>query len=138
MREGVKALVLMNGGGSVALLAFLQAVWDKAPALIGYSLAGLACLVVGVALAGLVQFFRVHTSNATQRMFYMASQVSQPKPSFVPSAEEYGDTNAAIERYQRLYFVCAYASLILFVVGVGIILFGAAVEPRIGMSVPPF
>ena len=31
LREGVKGLFLMNGGGTVAMLAFLQAIWKENP-----------------------------------------------------------------------------------------------------------
>ena len=44
MREGVKALVLMNGGGAVALLAFLQAIWHKDHVLAFWIVFGLAFL----------------------------------------------------------------------------------------------
>ena len=70
-REGVKALVLMNGGGAVALLAFLQAIWHKDHVLAFWIVFGLAFLVVGVGSAGLVHLFRVHTSNATQEVFHV-------------------------------------------------------------------
>jgi len=36
--EGVKGLFLMNGGGAVALLAFLQAIWKDQPFLSWLSL----------------------------------------------------------------------------------------------------
>jgi hypothetical protein len=29
LMEGVKPLIIVNGGAAVALLAFLQAIWDK-------------------------------------------------------------------------------------------------------------
>lgn len=105
MREGVKGLFLMNGGGSVALLAFLQAIWTDDPPLAERVVFGLAFLVVGVFLAGLVHFSRVHTANALQRT---------------------GDNrNAAFRWYQRLYFSFAYASLGFFVLGMGVVLRGA-------------
>lgn len=141
MREGVKALVLMNGGGAVALLAFLQAIWSKEPALIKYVLWGLGFLVIGVALAGLVHFFRYHTSLATQRLFAIADQLSKAKPSdetvkgmglpkIASSVDDFHETKKSVRRYEQLYFGCAYLSIILFVLGVSIILYGAAVEPR--------
>ena len=62
LREGVKGLFLMNGGGTVAMLAFLQAIWKENPQLAKYVLVCIAFLTIGVFLAGLVQFFRYHTS----------------------------------------------------------------------------
>lgn len=131
----------MNGGGAVALLAFLQAIWSKEPALINYVLWGLGFLVVGVALAGLVHFFRYHTSLATQQLFVIADQLSKAKPSdetaeglglpsVASSVDDFHEMKKSVRRYERLYFACAYLSVALFVIGVSIILYGAATEPR--------
>ena len=57
----------MNGGGAVALLAFLQAIWKKDQVLSQYVLVGLSAIAVGVLLGGLVQFFRYHASFSFQR-----------------------------------------------------------------------
>jgi hypothetical protein len=129
MREGVKALVLMNGGGAVALLAFLQAIWQKDQVLSGWIVGGLAFLVVGVGSAGLVHLFRVHTSNAMQEAFVLAR------------AEKSTDEPATrMRRFQRAYFICAYVSLGCFLVGVGLVVYGAATSPvSTGPSpLPPF
>jgi hypothetical protein len=56
LREGVKGLFLMNGGGAVAMLAFLQAIWKDNPQLAKYVITSIALLAVGVFLGGLVQF----------------------------------------------------------------------------------
>jgi len=37
LREGIKGLFLMNGGGAAALLAFLQATWTQKPDLVSIS-----------------------------------------------------------------------------------------------------
>jgi len=105
MREGVKGLFLMNGGGSVALLAFLQVIWKDIPSLAKYVVCGLVFLVVGVVLAGLVHFLRIHTATTLQRT---------------------GDNrNRTFIRFQRFYFLCAYASLVVFLAGMGVVLYGA-------------
>lgn len=41
LTEGVKGLFIINGGGAVALLGFMQAIWDKEPALARLTLFGL-------------------------------------------------------------------------------------------------
>jgi hypothetical protein len=138
MREGVKALILMNGGGAVAMLAFLQAIWSKEPALVKYVLCGLGFLVIGVALGGLVHFFRYHTSLAYQRLFTIVDQLSKIQtpgegmglPSVASSVEDFHKMEKSVTRYEWLYFGCAYLSVILFVIGVGIILYGATTTPR--------
>lgn len=60
--EGVKGLFLMNGGGSIALLAFLQAIWEKQPQLAKFVLAGIAVMCLGLVLGGFINFFRYHAS----------------------------------------------------------------------------
>ena len=60
--QGVKGLFLINGGGSVALLAFLQAVWEKQPQLAKFVVIGIGIMCLGLLLAGLINFFRYHTS----------------------------------------------------------------------------
>jgi hypothetical protein len=50
LREGVKGLLLINGGGATAMLAFLQATWTTKPQLAKY----------------LVQFFRYQASFSFQ------------------------------------------------------------------------
>ena len=122
MREGVKALVLMNGGGAVALLAFLQAIWHKDHVLAFWIVFGLAFLVVGVGSAGLVHLFRVHTSNATQEVFHVVRAGSR-------DTERLRSATDRIMRFQRAYFACAYISLFCFLVGVGLVVYGAAVSP---------
>jgi hypothetical protein len=46
--QGLKALLLLNGGGAVALLAFLQAIWIKEAmlALVPWIVAAIVCLVL--------------------------------------------------------------------------------------------
>ena len=61
-REGAKGLLLMNGGGAVALLAFLQAIWKDNPRLAKYIVVSIAVLAVGVLLAGVFHFFRYQAS----------------------------------------------------------------------------
>jgi hypothetical protein len=56
LREGVKGLFLMNGGGAVAMLAFLQAIWKEDSNLATYVIACIALFSVGVFLAAMVQY----------------------------------------------------------------------------------
>ena len=67
--QGPKALLLLNGGGAVALLAFLQAIWIKhaMSALVAWIVAALVCLVLGAATAGAVHFLRYMTSMTYQQ-----------------------------------------------------------------------
>ncbi len=101
-REGVKGLFMMNGGGAVAMLAFLQAIWKENPQLAKYVVWCIAFLATGVFMAGLVQFFRYHASFNFQGGRHRASKV-----------------------YRFLYLTTAYGSLAAFVVGVSVVVSGA-------------
>lgn len=50
-REGVRGLLIINGGGAVALLAFLQAIWPDNKLLAKYVVIGIGVLAIGVFLA---------------------------------------------------------------------------------------
>ena len=102
LREGVKGLFLMNGGGAVAMLAFLQAIWKDNPQLAKYVIASIALLAAGVFLAGIVQFFRYNASFSFQ-----------------------GGKHFAFRVYRFLYLAAAYCSLAAFLVGVLIMVSGA-------------
>ena len=60
--HGIRGLLLLNGGGAVALLAFLQVAWDKNPALVPSIVSAMIPLVVGAACAVAVHFLRIQTS----------------------------------------------------------------------------
>jgi hypothetical protein len=58
--ENIKGLFLMNGGGAVALAAWLQTVWEKewATGMLSWQLWGMAMFACGVLCAGLGYLFR--------------------------------------------------------------------------------
>ena len=65
--ESVKALLLVNGGGAVALLAFLQAIWGKEPELARATLVGIGLMCAGLVFALLVQPLRITHSKIVER-----------------------------------------------------------------------
>ncbi len=67
LNQAFRGLLLIHGGGAVALLAYLQAVGDKNPALSRIILVGILFLVLGLVLAVLFMAFRYHTSLEDQR-----------------------------------------------------------------------
>jgi hypothetical protein len=99
--EGVKGLFLLNGGGAVALLAFLQAIWDNKP-LAKVVVIGIGILTFGALIAGFVNFFRYHTSFNFQA----------------------GKTNA-YKVFRNLALTFQYLSLVAFAAGAGVIVVGA-------------
>ena len=106
LREGVKGLLLINGGGATAMLAFLQATWTTKPQLAKYVVGCVALLAVGLFLAGLVQFFRYQASFAFQ-----------------------DHKSTAFRVYRFLYLAASYSSLAAFLVGVFIVVFGVWCSP---------
>ena len=102
--HGLKALLLLNGGGAVALLAFLQAIWikDAMLALVPWILAAIVCLVLGAATAGAVHFLR-----------YMASMTYQ--------------TEGADEgrKMTWMHGRATILSFVFFLLGMGIVVIGA-------------
>lgn len=102
--HGLKALLLLNGGGTVALLAFLQAVWvvKDAAGLVPWVVAGMIPLLLGAAASGWVHFMRYKTSEVYQMV-----------------GREEG--REMTRRHKR---VTAFA-LVMFLAGMGIVVGGA-------------
>ena len=98
----MKGLLLINGGGATAMLAFLQATWTTKPQLAKSIVGCIAFLAVGLVLAGLVQFFRYQASFSFQ-----------------------GGRSRAFRIYRCLYLTAAYASLGAFLLGMRTLVGGA-------------
>lgn len=101
-KEGVRGILLINGGGAVALLAFLQAIWSKDVRLAEYVVHGISLLAFGVFLAGLASFLRYHSSFNFQQ--------------------------GKLRRwlwFRRAYIGCWYSSLLCFLIGIAIVVVGA-------------
>jgi len=71
--HGVNAALLINGGGAIALLTFLQSVWGSNSATVGPIIDSLLFLALGVFTAALVNPCRYYTSlyctSTTQRRY---------------------------------------------------------------------
>lgn len=105
LNEGSKGLVLINGGGAVALAAFLQAIWDKdaaAPMRL-WVLVGICWLLVGTALAALIFVTR-----------YLGSFDDR---NIQPNAK----------RWWRSQMVLTIASVLFFLIGMGFAVAGGFV-----------
>jgi hypothetical protein len=100
LTEGFKGLLLVNGGGAVALLAFLQAIWLKDKALANAVLVGIGFMCVGLTFALLVPFFRYHHSHLAQKK---------------ERKEDYSERKRKI--FFRAYVCCQYLSIISFIIG---------------------
>ncbi len=60
--QGMRGLFLINGGGAVALLAFLQSAWTTNPVLLPYIASGIISLMFGLVFAAAVPFVRIAAS----------------------------------------------------------------------------
>ena len=97
LTEGSKGLLVVNGGGAAALLAFISQIADRSPKLAQLSFFGVAFMAVGLGLALLVPFFRYHHSHIAQRR------------------EATGQTEDLKTPFWYLYIACEYLSVIAFV-----------------------
>jgi hypothetical protein len=107
LTEGFKGLLLINGGGAAALLAFVAEMWGKDSSLARVSLHSIVFLAVGLALATLIPFFRYHHSHRAQRM------------------EDAGHTGSKKTIFWYLYTFCQYLSVVAFVAGILYLVFHA-------------
>ena len=76
--EGIKGLFLSNGAGAIALLAFLQAVYND-KALVPWVLAALALLAVGVALAAILNLVWHKAALQWEKSFSSSDGVERSK-----------------------------------------------------------
>ena len=96
--HGLRGLLILNGGAAIALLAFLQAVWQNAPDFAFWVVCGMIPLVIGAAFAVAMHFIR----------FFASLHWIAHGPMF-----------------HRIWTWSAACSFGLFVLGMGLVIFGA-------------
>ena len=104
MIHAVRGLLIANGGGAVALLAFLQAIWSEDASLSLYVVCAQALMTLGVFFAGLVLLVRYETTIREQR----------GTPSW--------------RLWSRAYRITALVSLLFFLAGALAVTLGALVS----------
>jgi hypothetical protein len=97
LTEGFKGLLLVNGGGAAALLAFIAQIVDKSPRLAELSLLGVAFMALGLGFAMLVPFLRYHHSNWAEKR------------------EDGGNTKNMKSRFWYGYTISQYLSITTFI-----------------------
>ena len=109
--EAVKGLFLVNGGGAIAILAFLQAMWGRpdAPGLIPWILAGLALLMIGLLLALVVNPIR-HTCALKWEGWFTYRDKNQMK-----------EGESLSKKFRRL----SYASIACFGLAIATVIVGS-------------
>lgn len=98
--QSARLLGLMNGGSAVALLAFVQAIWQDMAELVVWVVYGLVVFAVGLALATIIPQLREAT------------------------VLNWRSNNPTAKKYQCLYRWTAKLSVLSFLVGVGIVAYG--------------
>jgi hypothetical protein len=101
--RGVQGLFILNGGGTVSLLAFLPQAWEKAPELVPFVVSSLCAFSLGLIVAAPINFLRYDSSKAHDRA----------------ATRELG------QWYGRWWRRLKWFSLIFFVTGVATLAFGA-------------
>jgi hypothetical protein len=103
MIHAVRGLLIANGGGAVALLAFLPAMWSADRLLSFFIICAQGLMALGVVLAGLVLLIRYETTIREQR----------ERPSW--------------RKWSRAYRITAAISLLLFLAGIVVVTVGALI-----------
>ncbi len=103
--QGVRALLLINGGGAVALLAFVQAIWIEAQGLAAFVLVGASFFTIGAFLAAIVNFGRYYAA------MYRDAWYDKGRAFWV-----------------NVYFWAAVASMVCFLVGAGVVIVGGFLQ----------
>lgn len=106
--EAVKGLMILYGGGAVAVLGFLQAVWNDAKQLVPWTLVALGFFAIALALTACVNYLRVECALGWESWF------SQ------------GDAEGLVrgKRLGERHFRAVGLSLVLFLGGVLILIMG--------------
>jgi hypothetical protein len=65
--RAVQGLFILNGGGAIALLTFVQQVWEKSASIVPYAVCGLLAMTVGLLLAAPINLVRYESSRLHDR-----------------------------------------------------------------------
>jgi hypothetical protein len=95
-------LLLVNGGGSVALLTFLPHAWGKSTSILPAVALGLLAMTIGLVFAAAVNFLRYESSRAYDNF----------------AGRERG------EQYGWAWRWLAWGSLGMFIIGAGVVACG--------------
>jgi formate hydrogenlyase subunit 3/multisubunit Na+/H+ antiporter MnhD subunit len=104
--ESVRGLFIINGGGAVSLLAFLQAIWKDSPSLARIVLAGLLFMAAGLVFAAFVNYFRYHASFEHQS----------------GNESEYQKNRSRVMWFQKLSIASFVVSVLVLVIGAYVVL----------------
>ena len=128
MVHGVRGLLIINGGGAVALLTFLQAIWGDYTTPRLAVIIGLILLLGGTALAGSVMFIRYHTTfkYALDRVrITQIFQQNHDNESALEEALNAFDPNRERPTWTRYTAIATWGSLAFFLAGTLTVAVGA-------------
>ena len=107
LTEGYKGLLIINGGGAVALLAFISQIINESPQLARLSFIGVSIMALGLVFALLIPFFRYHHSHKAEKL----------------QQKNYKGSMKTI--FWWLYTSCQYLSIIAFITALIFLVFNA-------------
>lgn len=116
LNEAFNSLVLLHGGGAVALIAFLQDNWGQHPDLSKVIVSGIAFLVLGLAVAIPIPLLRYRHSHLWEQ---------REKSRVGGELGKVDELDKKRRPYVRAYLGCYVLSMICFVIGAGWIVCGA-------------
>lgn len=111
--ETVKGLLIMNGGGAVALLAFLETAISDLPRIAPWVVAGISLFLLGTLLAVVHNHLRRRCSRAHE----------QGRPIFRAFGQEWWEPGVCLWSWGTMI-----ASMLVFIVGGGLVCAGAVLQ----------
>jgi hypothetical protein len=116
LNEAFNSLVLLHGGGALALIAFLQDNWGKYPALSKVIVSGIGFLVVGLVLAIPIPLLRYRHSHLWEQ---------REKARLGNDQTTVDEIDKKRRPYVRAYLSCYVFSMVCFAFAAGWIVCGA-------------
>jgi hypothetical protein len=116
LNEAFNSLVLLHGGGAVALIAFLQENWGECPALSKIIVSGIGFLVVGLIIAIPIPLLRYRHSHLWEQLEKAMRENDQ---------NSIDNLDKKRQPYVKAYLSCYVFSMICFAFAAGWIVCGA-------------
>ena len=112
MSHAAKAALMINGGGAIAVLGFLQAIWGKAPGLTMWAISSVAVFAVGTVVAATINAWRCKVSELWQY---------QDGTAYLALEQQ----SAECKKYKRREKWALVGSWVLFLSAIAVLLVGA-------------
>ena len=130
LNEAFKALVLLNGGATVALLGFLQSNWNPQTPLLRVMIVGIAVFVIGLVFAVPIPLLRYWHSHLWEKEEKARKAADLAEAENKQAEAEKMKAEAESKKAERMpywhgYIGCHFVSIVCFVFAALWILTGA-------------